>query len=53
MGVFLSTRVEKENASADEETPGAMLPLLKGSGVSKGFVGVVGDCSGSSLYSTG
>jgi len=47
MRVFLSTRVEKENASADEEPPGAICfcDLTRGSGVSKRLVGVVGWCS--------
>jgi len=58
MGVFLSTRVEKENASADEEPPGAIFSfsLSGGNGVSMRFFGVdgvVGDCSGRSSYSIG
>jgi hypothetical protein len=46
MGVFLSTHVEKENASVEEEPPGGIcfFPLSRGSGVSNGFVGVVLDC---------
>jgi len=38
----------------DEEPPGAIFffPLSWGSGVLKGLVGVVGDCSGRSSYST-
>jgi len=56
MGVFLSTRVEKEKASADEEPPGAIFPVSGRSGISKscfGVVGVVGDCSDKSSYSIG
>jgi hypothetical protein len=51
--VFVSTRLEKENASGDEDPLGAIFffPLSKGFGVSKGFVAVVGDCSGNSSYS--
>jgi len=55
IGVFSSTHVEKENASVDKEPPGAiaLFPLSKGGGVLKGFVGVVGNCSGKSAYSLG
>jgi len=57
-GVFLSTCLQKENASADEDPPGAIFffPLSRGKGVSKrtfGVDGEVGDCSGKSSYSIG
>jgi len=58
MGVFLSTHVGKENASAVDEPPAAIdfFPLSRGSGESTrvdGVVSEVGDCSGRSLYSIG